>query len=164
MTSHEPTTHAPKPDEDRVIRIPFSAIVFLLVILILGFVAFRSVRQNAVNTYASAPSPATDTPASDAPAPANTQSADGVDITVEHVERRGAETAVTVAMNNHRYDLSDPAIASRSFLDGMPAAQFNILETSSGGHHARAIFVFSSTGTRLLIGVTEDVVVEFEAI
>jgi len=94
-------------------------------------------------------------------APLASASAGGVDIDVEDVQRAGGKTLVAVRMNNHRYDLSDPAIAGRTTLAGVSAERFEAPESAMGGHHVSGEFWFDGELEGVLaVGVTDDLTVE----
>ena len=75
-----------------------------------------------------------------------------MDVDVISVARREGTTTLRLSLNNHQYDLSDPAIAARSSLAGTAPASWKILSSGSGGHHAEveAVFEGEKTGDLLL--------------
>ncbi|MCR4278846.1 MAG: hypothetical protein NUV81_03005 [bacterium] len=151
-------------NDEHIITIPFSVVVLIPLLIFGGIFAFRSTRVNKTQLGVAGIEGAQNNSQNQNKEPVGTTiSHDGIDVTVNSVHQTEDTTTISVAFNNHTIDLSDPEIAKRSFLDGMPARQFNVLSSGAGGHHVQAELVFDGAeGKRLLIGATEKSVFDFD--
>jgi len=133
------------------IRVSRRAIV-IAAFAVIGIIAALAIRVGG------RPATAVTTAAASAAAPLRTASADGVDVVVEDVRSEDGETVVVLALNNHQYDLSDPAIADRSSLAGVRPSAFVVQSSAMGGHHVSAEMRFDGVSSGpLVIGVAEGV-------
>jgi len=136
---------------------PLSVPVWLLLLI------FLAVATAAAGFFLAPASTTTATGASP-PGTERSISQDGIDATLESVVRANGQTILTLSLNNHQDDLSNPAIASRSTLGGVTASQWRAPKDANG-HHARGELIFEGEiGGTLRLGATENVTLVFEGI
>ena len=94
-----------------------------------------------------------------------TVSQNGIDATLESVVREDGQTTVTLSMDNHADDLSDPLLASRSTLGGVTASAWNTEGDAGSGHHVRGELVFDGDlRGALRVGATPATTLTFEVL
>lgn len=87
----------------------------------------------------------------------------GIQVTVESVERVGGQTIVRLAMDNHAYDLNEFDVKGVSSLDGVSASDYGVLGDQIGGHHLEADLIFpGELFGRLVVGMKEGLLFEFD--
>jgi len=79
------------------------------------------------------------------------QSKDGIEIAIDKIEQSEETTKITLALNNHRYDLAEPSIYEQATLNDQPALEYTMLSDAVGGHHVEAEVVFPRNKTGVLV-------------
>jgi len=88
----------------------------------------------------------------------------GVEITVENVEKKQGQTIIELALNNHIYDLSQFDLKNSSTLAGKEPSQYTISNPVSGGHHLSAELIFTeelSGLLKIILNISVDEVLTF---
>lgn len=116
--------------------------------------------------------PEAPTQSSQPPQPASqlTSEKQGIEVTVESVERSAGQTIVRLAMNNHAYDLNEFGIKGLSSLNGVPVSDYKVLgdqvggpASSAGGHHLEVDLIFpGELSGKLIVGMKEGLSFEFD--
>ncbi|MEK7620618.1 MAG: hypothetical protein AAB413_05270 [Patescibacteria group bacterium] len=145
-------------------------LLFLLLIVVAILGATRLFQSPVVDTsFAQATSNTPTQLSTSSSTSATTQSAlsqekDGIEISIEKVEQRGDTTVLTLALNNHQFDLSQDTIYDNATLGGVPSQSHALLgEPSGGGHHVEVEVVFPLTREgSLVLSPTQDAVFTFD--
>lgn len=92
-----------------------------------------------------------------------TDEKEGIQVTVEEVERANNETVVMLVMDNHVYDLGRFDLKILSSLNGVRPNDYQILGDQVGGHHLEASLFFpGELWGKLIIGMKDDLQFEFD--
>lgn len=83
---------------------------------------------------------------------------DGVSIEVEIEESGPSQTSFILNLNNHAYDLSTMDIKGLSHLNNVQASSYELVDSQTGGHHAKARITFpTAPAGELHIGLNEEI-------
>ena len=96
-------------------------------------------------------------------APSLPTATDGsVTVQVTAVERSGSLTTVTLAMDNHQFDLGSLDARTRSSFNGVAPADYRVLQSASGGHHVQSQLVFNGVlSGGLTVGLGNELTFRF---
>jgi len=88
---------------------------------------------------------------------------DGIQITIDSVERAGGQTVVKLTMDNHVYDLREFDVKNLSGFGGVKPSDYKIADNQVGSHHLEASLIFSGElSGRLVVGLKDDLLFEFD--
>ncbi|GMU25705.1 hypothetical protein KJZ71_04790 [Patescibacteria group bacterium] len=89
-------------------------------------------------------------------------SQNGIDVSIDQVERADGVTRVIFYADNHRYDLSTLDARPYSLLADQQPIGYALEDGGAGGHHIRGILTFAGDlRGRLRIGLSEDLIFSF---
>ena len=71
-----------------------------------------------------------------------TDSQDGIDITINSIEKKDGKTVINLLLNNHVYDLSKMDAKFGSSLAGVKSNDYKIIDSATGGHHVQSQLIF----------------------
>ncbi len=120
-------------------NIPF--ILLMVAVVIGGFVVFHP--SDTLPPSVAAPSASASRTGSSATLATNTQTKDGITVTVESVTERADATVVLLTLDNHQYDLGQDTIYDQATLGGVESASHTQITGASGGHHVEVEVVFA---------------------
>ena len=94
-----------------------------------------------------------------------TSEKDGIQMTIDSVERVSGQTVVKLTMDNHVYDLGEFNVKSLSSLNNVKPSDYKIAGNQVGGHHLEASLVFlGDLRGELVVGLKDDLRFEFDII
>ena len=90
------------------------------------------------------------------------QEQDGIEVEVLEVEQVGEITIVSLALNNHQYDLGQDTIYEEATLNGAASLSHVFDSSASGGHHVKVDVIFDqATSGDLVIAPTDQTIFTF---